>query len=174
MEKFIKSLLAGDLEMPMSDCALRQCGVDSPIIYEGPGLLTQEPDKSVRLMVFAALVDHSQAFDRLLTPDLTPGELVPDSQYYDFEGRDPYGTIWRGNRISFETDFGSGNYVRARPRILEKMEEHLKPAERSVMAFLPGKIELPWHAITEKGELGWSVDRFEGKAGCFRVADLQG
>jgi hypothetical protein len=141
--------------------------MDSPIVYEGPGLLTQEPDKSIRLRVFAALVDHSEAFQRLFNRDVMPGQLAPDSQYYDFEGRDPYGAVWRGKRIWIETDFGSGTYVRARPRMLEKMEEHLKPVERSVVAFLSGEIKLPWHVVTEKGEQGWSVDRFEGKAGCF-------
>lgn len=168
MEKIVKSLLAGDLEMPLSDCALRQFGVDSPIIYEGPGLLTQELDKSIRLRVFAAPVDLFEAFKRDGNWDLTPGVLVPDSQYYDFEGKDPFGKVWRANRISIETDFGSGTYVRVRPRILEKTEERSKPAERPVVtAFLPGKIELPWHAVTEKGERGWSVDQFERKAGRF-------
>lgn len=166
MEKIVKSLLTGDFELPMSDCALRQCGLDSPIIYEGPGLLTQEQDKSIFLRVFAAPVDHSEAFNRHFNRDLTPGELVPDSQYYDFEGRDSYGTVWRANRISIGTNFGYGTYVRARPRTLEKMEERSKPVERPVVvAFLPGKIELPWHAVTDKGERGWSVDRFETNAG---------
>jgi len=168
MEKIVESLLAGDLEMPMSDCMLRQCGGDSPIVYKGPGLLTQEPGKSIRLRVFAAPVDHSEAFNREFKRDLTPGKLVPDSQYYNFEGKDPYGTIWRANRISIETDFGSGTYVRARPRNLEKTEERSKPPERPVVAaFLPGKIELPWHAVTENGERGRLVDRFERKSGCF-------
>lgn len=166
MERIVKSLLTGNFEMPMSDCALRQCGLDYPIVYEGPGLLTQEQDKSILLRVFVAPVDHSEAFNRHFNGDLTPGELVPDSQYYDFEGRDPYGTVWRANRISIETDFGSGTYVRARPRTLEKTEERSKPVERPVVvAFLPRKIELPWHAVTEKGERGWSVDRFERNTG---------
>lgn len=168
MEKIVKSLLAGDLEMPMSNCALRQNGGDSTIVYEGPGLLTQELDKSIRLRVFAAPVDTLEAFNRDFNQDLTPGVLVPDSQYYDFEGKDPFGKVWRANRISTETDFGSGTYVRAQPRILEKTEERSKPAERPVVAaFLPGKIDLPWHAVTEKGEQGRSVDRFERKAGRF-------
>lgn len=168
MEKIVKSLLAGDLEMSMSDCALRQCGVDSPITYEGPGLLTQEQDKSIHLRLFAAPVDLSEAFHREFNRDLTPGVLVPDSQYYDFEGKDPFGTVWRSSRIAIETGFGSGTYVRARPRILEKMEVRSKPAERPlVTAFLPGKIELPWHGVTEKCERGWPVARFERKAGRF-------
>lgn len=159
--------------MYMSDCVFRQCGLDSPIVYEGPGLLTQTRDKSILLRVFAAPVDHSEAFSRQFNDDLTPGELVPDSQYYDFEGRDPYGTVWTANRISIETDFGYGTYVRARPRTLEKKEERSKPVERPVVvAFLPGKMDLPWHAVTEKGERGWSLDRFETNAGCleWRVA----
>ena len=168
MERIVKSLLAGDFEMPMSDCTLRQCGLDSPIVYNGPGLLTQEQDKSILLRVFAAPVDHFEAFNRHFNRDLTPGELVPDSQYYDFEGKDSYGTVWRANRISIETDFGSGTYVRARPRTLEKLEERPEPVKRPmVMAFLPGKIELPWHAVSRKGERGWSVDQFETNAGRF-------
>lgn len=168
MERIVKSLLAGDFEMAMSNCALRQCGGGSPIVYEGPGLLAQEPGKSIRLRVFAAPLALSEAFNREFSRDLTAGELVPDSQYYDFEGRDTYGTRWRANRISIETDFGSGTYVRARPRILEKTEERSKPAEQPVVvAFLPGKIELPWHAVNEKGERNRSVDRFERKAGLF-------
>ncbi len=134
----------------MSDCALRRCGVDSSIVYEGPGLLTQEMDKSIRLRVFSAPVDFLEAFNRDFNRDLTPSVLVPDSQYYDFEGKDPFGKVWRANRISIDTDFGSGTYVRARPWALEKTEERSKPAERPVVAaFLPGKIELPWHAVTE-------------------------
>lgn len=168
MEKIVKSLLAGDFEMAMSDCVLRQCGEGSPIVYEGPGLLTQEPDRSIRLRVFSAPLEYSEAFDRQFNRDLTPGELVPDFQYYDFQGKDPFGTFWRANRMSIETDFGSGTYVRPRPRILEKAVERSKPAERPVvMAFVPGKLKLPWHAVTEKGERGWSVDRFEKSAGRF-------
>lgn len=168
MEKIVKSLLAGGLDIPLSACVLRQRGVDSPIAYEGAGLLSQEPDKSIQLRVFAAPVDCSEAFNRHFNRNLTPGELVPESQYYDFEGRDPYGTAWRAHRISIETDFGSGTYVRTRPRILEKFEERTKPAERpAIVAFFPGKFELPWHAITENGNLGWSVNRFERDTGHF-------
>lgn len=168
MEKIVKSLLAGDLEMPMSDCALRQCGVDSPIVYEGPGLLTQGQDKSIRLRVFAAPVDLSEALPREFNRDLTPGVLIPDSEYYDFEGRDPHGTVWRATRISINTSFGTGTYVRAQPRVFEKTEDRSKPAKRPVVAaFLPGKIELPWHVVTERGERGCSVDRFERKTGRF-------
>jgi hypothetical protein len=152
----------------MSDCALQQCGGDSPIIYEGPGLLTQGPDRAICLRVFAPPVGHTEAFGRHFNRELTPGKLVPDSHYYDFEGKDSYGAAWRANRISIDTDFGSGTYVRARPRIIEKTEERTKSVERPmVVAFLPAKIELPWHVITEKGEQGWSMDRFEKKAGRF-------
>jgi hypothetical protein len=168
MEKIVKSLLSGDFEMAMSNCALRQCGGDLAIVYEGPGLLAQEPGKSIRLRVFGAPTAPSEAFDREFSRDLTPGELLPDSQYYDFEGRDPYGAHWRANRISIETDFGSGTYVRARPRILEKTVERSNPAERPVVvAFLPAKIELPWHAVNKKGERRWGEDQFERKAGRF-------
>lgn len=64
MEKIVRSLLDGDLEMPMSNCVLRQCGQNSLIIYEGPGLVTQEPNKSIRLRVFAAPLDISEAINR--------------------------------------------------------------------------------------------------------------
>lgn len=154
--------------MPMSDCVLQQCGEKSSIIYKGPGLITQEQGKTICLRVFAAPLDISEAITREFNRDLTPGQIVPDSQYYDFEGKDAYGTIWRASRISIKTDFGSGTYVRARPWVLEKTEVRSKAATRPVVAaFLPGKIELPWHAVTEKGELGWSVDRFERNAGGF-------
>lgn len=173
MDEIVKSLLSGNLDMSMSDCALQQCGGGSPIIYEGPGLLTQDMDKSIRLRVFAPSVGHTEAFGRHFNWNLTPGKLVPDSQYYDFEGKDSYGTVWRANRISIDTDFGFGTYVRARPKVIEKIERRTKSVERPmVVAFLPAKIELPWHVITEKGEQGWSMDRFEKKAGRFewRVA----
>lgn len=67
MERIVKSLFAGDLEMPLSDCVLRQIGVDSPIVYEGPGLITQELDKSIRLRVFAASVYFLETFKRRVT-----------------------------------------------------------------------------------------------------------
>lgn len=177
MERIVGSLLAGNLEMPMSNCTLRQCGQESPIVYAGSALLTQEPDKSIRLRVLADPVDSSEAFTRHFNCNLTPGELVPDSQYYDFEGTDQYGVVWRSNRISIDTDFGSGTYIRARPRVIEKMEERSKSSEPTmVVAFLPGEIELPWHAVSENGTRGWSVDRFERKTECFewRIAKANG
>lgn len=162
MEEIIRSLLTGDFQLPMSECALRQCGLDSPIIYEGPGLLTQEPNKSIRLRVFAAHVDEAVAFDRQFNRNLTPGVLVPDSQYFDFEGKDPYGTFWRVNRLSIETNFGARTDVRARPRILEKTEVRPNAADwPSVSAFFPGKIELPWHTASKRVGREWSVDLFE-------------
>lgn len=168
MESIVKSLLAGDWEMPLSDCVLRQGGMGSEIIYKGPGLLMQEVDKSIRLRVFAAPVEPSDAFHREFGQHLTPGVLVPDSHYFDFEGKDPYGTVWCANSISINADFGSGTYVRAQPRFFEKREERPKPAERPVVvAFLPQKIDLPWHVVTKTGDGGVSVDRFEGNSGHF-------
>lgn len=168
MEKIVQSLMAGNLEMPLSACVLRQSGVDSPIVYEGPALLTQDLDKSIRLRVFATPVGHLDAFERQFNRDLTPGVLIPDSHYYDFEGKDSYGKVWRANRLSIDTEFGHGTYIRAQPRVFEKKEERSKPAEWPViMTFLPGKIELPWHAVTKRGEWGRSVDRFERKTDRF-------
>jgi len=142
--------------------------MSSEIIYKGPGLFMQEVDKSIRLRVFAAPVEPSDAFHREFDQHLTPGVLVPDSHYFDFEGKDPYGTVWSANSISIDTDFGSGTYVRAQPRFFEKKEERLKPAERPVVvAFIPKKIDLPWHVVTKTGDGGISVDRFEGNSGRF-------
>jgi len=168
MEKIVKSLLAGDLEMPLSHCVLRQCGGSSPIVYEGSAFLMQEPNKSVRLRMFAAPVEMVQAFERSFKRDWIPGVLLPDPYYYDFEGVDTYGAIWKANRISIDTEFGSGVYVRARPMIFEKTEQCPKPVERpGVVAFLPGKVELPWHRVPESDAGRLALKRFEGKGGSF-------
>ena len=168
MEKLVKSLLSGELDMALSGCVLRQVGAASPNLYEGPGLLTQKLDKSIQLRMFAAPLDYMEAIKRDLNRDLTPGVLVPNSEYYDFEGKDPFGTVWRASRISTETDFGSGIYIRARPRVLEKTVTRIKPVERPVVAaFLLGKIELPWHGVDESGEPRQSLARFESTLGRF-------
>lgn len=94
--------------------------------------------------------------------------LVPEYKYYDLEGKDPFGKVWKAYRISIDTDFGAGTYVRAHLRILEKTEPSLKRAERPmVKAFLPGKIELPWHMVTETSERSWELDQFGRKAAIF-------
>lgn len=163
MNSTIKSLLAGTLEMPLSNCTLRQCETGEPIVYEGPGLLMQGADKSLSLRVFAPAVGLVEGYRRELSDPLMPGKLVPGSRYYDFEGYDPHGTLWTATRLSLGVDHGSGTYIRARPRFIEKREDlSVTHKLAHVQAFLKEQIELPWHVVTTKGELSWSVDRFEG------------
>lgn len=83
--KDYSAFLKGKLELPVSQCELRQRGVDDPQIYEGPGLIGQDSNERLELRLF--VTQHSDdAMMRNMKDSFSTkvGELVPDDRYYDF------------------------------------------------------------------------------------------
>ena len=164
------ALFAGTFEMPLADCELRQQDIEKPRVYAGPALLTQRPDKSLHLRLFAAPrgeIEGMQEFFSAL--DATPGKLHPDSNYYDFTGVDQYGVTWNAKRLPIDCSYGfNSTYVRARVRAIEASEYYGKSLPYSTArAFVPGTFKLPWHNVT-KTESAIKTDIFEGA--CERYA----
>lgn len=169
MEEICKKLLARTYEMPLPNCQLRQCGANDPIIYEGPGLVTQNEHGRLRLLVFAASVEESEKFDRTFKRPLDPGQLVPETEYYDFQCIDQFEVRWTAKRLSIDPNFGAGTYIQAEPLNFEKTESLSEISRKAkVTAFVPGKIDLPWHNKTTLGNSSVVVDRFEFEEDSFR------
>jgi hypothetical protein len=162
MDKICKKLLEGSFELPLAKCVVAQCGAENPIEYNGPGLLSQANDKSIELRVFSDGVDTIDALQRMYGRPLTsPGVIIPDTHYYDFEGIDTDGEKWFTNRISIKTEFGSGTYIQAKPWQLTKEVKKLSTSKTCVHAFVNRMIDLPWHVYTEYGEHSFNLNIFE-------------
>lgn len=160
--EIVGALLAGKLEEPLSSCVLRQRKPDTGNVYEGFGLLLQDADRSIRLRVFSPAVDITERLFRIADRDIVPGELLPDSEYYDFVGTDSRGRTWKAERISISPEFGELTCVRAKPLFLERSAEHPPVSDRPwIRAFIPGAVSLPWHVLVANGDRGQSLARFE-------------
>lgn len=161
MDDIVKKLLNGTLSLPLHNCKLTQRGAQEPIIYTGYGLIDQNRNLEIQLRLFAVAVERPEALMRQFDRPLTPGILVPDSGYYDFEGTDLHGEKWSAKRLTIKTDFGASTYIQIEPRQLTKADERNQaPASPFINAFIPLQIELPWHDITQFGELSWKRDKF--------------
>ncbi|HEX7917683.1 hypothetical protein [Rudaea sp.] len=158
-----EDVLRGILDMPLFKCELRQRGIASPIIYEGPGFLSQTPDKSLLLRIFSNGVSEKESFARLCGPArVAPGSLIPDTEYYDFRGYDQNGVLWVAEQLSLDLGFGEGSYITAHVNQISRTKSFGLVAEgSSATAVVPGKFELPWHipTVTERSTV---LDRFEG------------
>lgn len=164
------ALFAGTFEMPLADCELRQRDTEKPRVYTGSALLTQQSDKSLHLRLFAAPHGEIDSWKEFLGAwDAIPGNLDPESNYFDFTGVDQHGVTWKAKKLSIDRSYGvNSTYVRARVRAIEASEDYGKTLPSSTAhAFVPGTFKLPWHKVT-KTESSMKTDIFEGE--CERYA----
>lgn len=161
IDDIVKKLQNGSLTLPLHNCKLTQCGTNAPIIYSGYGLIDQNRHLQIQLRIFTEGVDTSEALMRQFDRPFTPGTLVPDSGYYDFEGFDIDGEKWFSKRLSINPSFGASTYIQIEPWQLTKSSERNQAASNPfINAFIPLQIDLPWHQITQFGDLGWKRDKF--------------
>lgn len=160
-DKERKELATGTFQIPLVHCKLRQRGAEAPIIYEGPGLISQSKDGNLQLQMFSEKVEFSEAFRRDHGLIVTPGTLFPENTYYDLDAIDFDETRWRATHLSINVTFGAGTLVQVDLRRLEKIQPFTSDRPGSAGGcFVPTSAELPWHKITTS-DLGSSWDRFE-------------
>lgn len=162
MNSIRRQLVTKDFELTLAKCELRQCGTEAPIIYTGPGIVSQEPDGNLLLRVLDTKeVAETDKFERVLRSDLTPGVLIPDTHYYDLEAIDNAGNRWVAFRQSIAENFGAITEVTVRLRRFERIDTIPNPnAGNKRSWFIPFEIDLPLNGITEDGQ-GVRFDRFE-------------
>jgi len=165
-----EDILRGALDLPLFNCELRQRGASAPIIYKGPGFLSQTSDRSLLLRVFSEPLSVKDGLMRLVGAQAGPGMLVPETGYYDFRGDGQDGSVWTAERLSLHLDpgtGGTGTYLSANVPQIERAESFGHVLESSsVSTFVPGTFDLPWHLSTTTEE-SFVIDRFEGKTeGC--------
>lgn len=161
MDDIIRKLLDGSLTLPLHNCKLTQCGTDAPITYTGYGLIDQNRDLQIQLRIFTEEVDFSEAWMRQFDRPITPGILVPDSGYYDFEGLDIDGEKWFAKRLAIKPSFGANTYIQIEPwQLTKSIGTNQAASHPFINAFIPLQIDLPWHQITQLGDLGWKTDKF--------------
>lgn len=161
MDKLVNNLLDGSLSRPLHDCVLTQCGTQTPIVYTGHGLIEQSRDLKIQLRIFAEAVETVEALTRQFDRPFTPGILVPESAYFDFEGYDINGQKWAAERLTINPDFGASTYIQIEPwQLTTTCERGQAASSPHINAFAPLQIELPWHAVTQFGDLGWKRDKF--------------
>ncbi len=182
MDDIQPKLLAGTFEMPLANGKLTQVGPSPQYTYTGPALVSQDADRGLRLRLFAPGMPMTDFSNRQEAHSLKPGQLIPDSYYYDFEGIDVFGRHWTSNRLWLNPDFSEEiTYIQASPSMLRVEVENFEQSTNiaGLRAFVPGLPILPWHEFSKIGETKTSRDRFEHDASGFlwrvrRAADKEG
>lgn len=164
MDEICKELLAGTLEMPLNNCQLLQCSTTTPILYRGPGMITQDANGCLHLRMFSEGLDVHEAMRREFCWGSVAGQIIPETEYFDFHGVDQFGAIWTAKHLSLGINFGKGTYIQASPRALEKVIslDH-GGTDGSITAIIKGQLRLPWHEATKYGESGYKVDQFKAE-----------
>ncbi len=146
MEKMRKAIQAGTFEMALPQCELRQRGTDTPIVFTGPGLVSQTADRRLVVRVFAPPVeDFVGTFNRSFNQDFVPGKLTPETEYYDLVATDMHGASWTADRVHLDTNHSfHGTYIQVDPNRLESTRERgFILARASLDTFVPGTLDLP-------------------------------
>lgn len=157
MEMTLKTLLAGEFTQTLAQVEVRQCGVEHPIVYSGPGLVRQEADGELLLQVLdSGHIDEVEKFQRSWDAGPGFGRLLPESGYFDIEAMDNAGNAWRARRQSIKCRFGHGiTEVQVRLRRWERDDDRrLKRSGLGKIWWVPRSVDLPWN---EKATLGTSV-----------------
>ena len=88
---------------------------ESPVVYMGPGSITQQSDGSLTLKLYHLFESSAELLEDVKTTfgggekqpgeiifgvnELQPGQIIEDHHYFDFEGVDLFGFIWTSPRI---------------------------------------------------------------------------
>jgi hypothetical protein len=164
--RMYKDFFKGALEIPLIDCELRQCGCDQPYIYKGPALLSQNEHGGLILQFFAIECPRYEATNASwLGMQSRPGELIPETEYFDFIGFDRFRHPWRSQRLSGSWQFGASTYVKFDVHSIKRTYEYsrnIKKRGSYIEAYTPGKFKLPWHALT-RSDVGSTIDLFEAE-----------
>lgn len=162
MDSIRRDLVAKRFQLTLAKCELRQCGTDTPIIYAGPGVVSQEADGNLLLRVLHTdEIAEDVKWDRFYRSDLTPGVIVPDTHYYDLEATDNAGNRWVASRQSIDENFGAITEVAVRLRRFERVQTIPNPNAGSSRAwFVPFEVDLPLNGVAKDGQ-SVRFDRFE-------------
>lgn len=173
MDATLKALLAGTFTQTLSKVEVRQCGVDNPIIYSGPGLIRQDADGEMILQVLdTSKLEEAEKFRRTFDEGPGFGKLIPEKGYFDIEGTDSIGQSWYSKRQSINSRFGQGiTEILVKLRRWERAEERESTPRKDGRAdgrawWIPRSFDLPWNELCTIGTAR-GFFRFTGAAdGC--------
>lgn len=139
---------------------LTQKRSEAPVVYKGPGNITQQSDGSLILKLYHLyessdeLVKDANASSR--GKRFQSGRIIEDYHYFDFEGVDLSGYIWTSPRIwvSGNVSFpSSGKVVTA---LLKRIETRwgskaAQPQETvKAQLYIPGKFGIPYFKTEQR------------------------
>jgi hypothetical protein len=101
----------GRLTIACPQISVRQNITTDGLFFIGPGYIRQD---SARRIVFEFIAtEKSHGADEVLdivynANDVSPGQMIPRSHYYDFSAKDLFGREWNNHGVSIDFDGGSG------------------------------------------------------------------
>ncbi|WP_156804891.1 hypothetical protein [Vreelandella jeotgali] len=162
-DKNLELLLANQFEIDCIQIELKQQKDDDPIIYSGPGSITQKPDGNFHLKLYHSFNDVTKE----LMPSLgntMPGKIIRKEEFFSMEAVDISGNTWTADDISVPEGFSipaTGKIVKSKIRNLccEKYREGVVN-KTSTFFFLviPGKHHIPCNEWEEGKGGGQSLN----------------
>jgi len=153
-------ILTNSFSLEFLRAKLTQKNNEAPVVYSGPGSVTQQSDGTLILKLYH-LYESSEEFIKGVNisfggSGLQPGQIIADHHYFDFEGTDLSGQKWTSNHIwtsghvSFPT---SGIVVTAELQQVQSLsvtnaEQAIKTTKATL--YVPGKYNIPYFKSEQK------------------------
>lgn len=106
-QKEIGALKSGSFEIDCKSIRLTKRSQDDPVVYEGPGSVRQTYEGTFEFKIYnRELADSTALMSRL--DSVRTGEIIPDSEYFDFLAIDTRGREWSSDTIHISPPSYSG------------------------------------------------------------------
>lgn len=158
----IDKFISNTFEIDCIEITLTQKVDNDPIVYVGPGSITQNENGVLELKLYCKINDIKKEMSHMFKHH-TPGKIISDDNYFNLKAIDMSGVEWTSDNIWVTADVSfpaSGQVIKANLREIESVEEGSKKADQNYLfVVLPGKFEIPCNEKVYLPNGGWRLSR---------------
>jgi len=163
-EKIIKQVISYELVIDFIEIKLTQNTEEDPIVFIGPGSITQTIDGILSLKMYHKIKDLAKEATHGLQ-HFEPGKIISDDNYFRFEGVDFSGKLWTSENVwvSGTISFpAAGRVIQTTLNEIVQIEEYKKSKEndnQTIIIICPGKYDFPCNEKEDLPNDGWVLNR---------------
>lgn len=163
-DKIITQIISYEFVIDFIEIKLTQQTDKNPIVFLGPGSISQTQDGNLELKMYHKIKDIAKETARA-TQHFELGKIISDDNYFTLEGVDISGDIWTSKNvwvhgtISFPT---AGRVIRTTLNEIIHINEYGKTKgqdSQTIVVICPEKYKLPSNEKEDLPRGGWVLNR---------------
>ena len=160
----IDKLISNSFEIDCIDICLTQKTDNDPLVYTGPGTISQDEHGILQLKLYSKINDKKKEYSHLLKYN-PPGKFIADDNFFTLKAIDMHGNEWLADNILVSTNGSIPNSSLVIKSELEKIEAIKQIDTRSnteqnyLFIIVPGQYEIPCNESENLPNGGWCRNR---------------